>query len=118
MERKTGENFDSETAGDIFDKLKNVEGKIKDKKEDSKLKNLSNLMGEAKYAEDKGNLEEAIGLYKQVIFALPDSKKAYDALINIYQNHGDIDSEEDILIKAIAGCKDNEKFKIRLNEIR
>ena len=27
MERKTGENFDEKTASDIFEKLKNVEGK-------------------------------------------------------------------------------------------
>ena len=47
-DRKVGENFDSNKADSIFDKLKNVEGKIKPKKEDSKLKNISNLMSEAK----------------------------------------------------------------------
>ena len=44
--RKTGENFDEKAAGDIFDKLKNVEGKIKPKK-DGKFKNISDLMNEA-----------------------------------------------------------------------
>ncbi len=118
MERKTGKNFDSETAGDIFDKLRNVEGKIKPKKEESKLKNITNLMSEAKYAEDKGNLDEAIELYNQVIFTLPDSSKAYDALANIYQKKGDIESEKDLLKKAIANCSKNEEFKKRLNEIK
>ena len=39
-ERKIGENFDEKTAGDIFDKLRNVEGKIKPK-QDGKFKNIS-----------------------------------------------------------------------------
>ena len=116
-ERKIGENFDEKTAGDIFDKLKNVEGKIKPKKEDSKLKNISNLMGEAKYLEDKGKLDEAIDLYKQVIFALPDSSKAYEALAKIYQKKGDTESEKDILKKAISNCSKNDDFKNRLNEL-
>ena len=31
-DRKVGENFDADKASDIFDKLKNVEGKTKTKK--------------------------------------------------------------------------------------
>lgn len=116
-ERKIGENFDEKTASDIFDKLKNVEGKTKPKKEDSKLKNISNMMSEAKYLEDKGNLGEAIDLYKQVIFALPDSSKAYDALANIYKKQGDVESERDILKKAISNCSKNDDFKNRLKEL-
>lgn len=116
-ERKIGENFDEKTAGDIFDKLKNVEGKTKSKKEDSKLKNISNLMSEAKYLEDKGKLNEAIDLYKQVIFTLPDSSKAYEALAGIYQKQGDIESEKDILKKAISNCSKNDDFKKRLDEL-
>lgn len=117
MERKTGENFDEKTASDIFEKLKNVEGKIKPKSEDGKLKNISNIMNEAKYAEEKGNLDEAIKLYKQVIFELPDAAKAYDALAKIYQKQGDSQAEKDLLKKAIANCSKNEEFKKRLNEI-
>jgi tetratricopeptide (TPR) repeat protein len=117
MERKTGENFDEKTASDIFEKLKNVEGKIKPKSEDGKLKNISNIMNEAKYAEEKGNLDEAIKLYKQVIFELPDAAKAYDALAKIYQKQGDAEAERDLLKKAIASCRKNEEFKKRLNEI-
>lgn len=116
-DRKVGENFDAGEAESIFNKLKNVEGKVKPKKEDSKLKNISNLMNEAKYLEDKGNLSEAIELYKQVIFALPDSQKAYLALANIYEKQGDVDSEKDILKKAITNCSKNEEFKKRLKEI-
>lgn len=116
-ERKTGENFDSDKANSIFDKLKNVEGKIKPKKEDSKLKNFSNLMSEAKYLEKKGQLDEAISLYKQIIFELPDASKAYDALSNIYEKQGDESSQKDILKKAISNCKDNEKFKNRLKKL-
>lgn len=116
-ERKVGENFDEKTAGDIFDKLKNVEGKIKPKKDDSKFKRIADLMNEAKYLEGKGQLGEATDLYKQVIFALPDSKKAYEALVGIYQNQGDVESEKDILMKAISNCKDNVEFKNRLDEI-
>lgn len=116
MTRKTGENFDEKVAEDIFDKLRNVEGKTKPKTE-SKLKRISNLMNEAKYLEDNGNLDEAVVFYKQVIFALPDSHKAYEAVINIYQKKGDIASEKNMLMKAISGCKDNEKFKKRLDEI-
>ena len=36
-ERKVGENFDSDEANSIFDKLKNVEGKIKPKREGKKF---------------------------------------------------------------------------------
>ena len=116
QERKIGENFDEKTAGDIFDKLKNVEGNIKPKK-DGKFKNISDLMNEANYLKDQGKFDEAISLYKQVIFTLPDSKKAYEALIDIYQKQGDTDSEKDLLKNAISNCKDNEGFKKRLDEI-
>ena len=108
-ERKIGENFDEKTAGDIFDKLKNVEGKIKPKNE-GKFKNISDLMNEANYLKGLGKNEEAIELYKQVIFALPDSQKAYEALIDIYQKQGDVEREKDILKKAIGNCKDNENI--------
>ena len=114
--RKVGENFDEKTAGDIFDKLRNVEGKTKHKKE-GKFKNISDLMNEANYLKGLGKFGEAIELFKQVIFTLPDSRKAYEALIDIYQKQGDTDSEKDILKKAINNCNDNEDFKNRLNEI-
>lgn len=117
-ERKVGENFDEKTATDIFDKLKNVEGKIKPKKEDSKFKKIADLMNEAKYLEGKGKLSEAIDLYKQVIFELPDSQKAYEALIGIYQSQGDVANEKDLLLKAISNCRDNAEFKKRLDEIK
>lgn len=116
-DRKVGENFDADAASDIFDKLKNVEGKIKPKKEDSKLKNIANLMNEAKYLEDKGKLDEAIDLYRQVIFTLPDSVKAYEALASIYKRQGDVESERDILKKAIGNCSKNDQFKKRLDEL-
>lgn len=116
MDRKTGKNFDDKTAEDIFDKLRNVEGKIKPKNENS-LTNISNLMNEAKYLQDKGKLNEAIDLYKQVIFTLPDSQKAYGELAKIYQKQGNIKAEKDILMKAVAGCKNNGEFKKRIKEI-
>lgn len=115
-ERKIGENFDEKTAGDIFDRLKNVEGKTKPKRE-GKFKNISDLMNEANYLKDLGKFQEAIELYKQIIFVLPDSKKAYEAMISIYQKQGDADSERDILKKAVSNCKDNDGFKNRLKEI-
>jgi tetratricopeptide (TPR) repeat protein len=62
-------------------------------------------------------LDEAIKLYKQVIFELPDAAKAYDALAKIYQKQGDAQAEKDLLKKAIANCSKNEEFKKRLNEI-
>ena len=37
-DRKVGENFDLDEADSIFDKLKNVEGKVKPKKEDSRAR--------------------------------------------------------------------------------
>lgn len=116
-ERKVGENFDADEASDIFDKLKNIEGKTKTKKEDSKLKNISNLMNEARYYENKGELDKSIDLYKQVIFTLPDSVKAYEAMADIYRKQGDVDSERDILKKAIANCNKNDELKKRLDEI-
>ncbi len=115
-ERKVGENFNADIAEDIFDKLKNVKGKTKSKS-DGKFKNISYLMNEAQYLENKGEFSEAIDLYKRVIFTLPDSIKAYEALINIYQKSEDIDSEKEILKKAIMNCKKNNEFKKRLNEI-
>jgi len=114
--RKVGENFDKKSAEDIFDKLRNVEGKIKPKS-DGKLKSIADLMNEANYLKDLGRFDEAIGLYKQVIFSLPDSQKAYESLIDIYHNQGDVDGEKNILKEAIANCKNNEDFKNRLNEI-
>lgn len=114
--RKIGENFDVGKAEDIFDKLKNIKGKAKPKK-DSKFKNISYLMNEAQYLENNGEFGEAIDLYKQVIFTLPDSIKAYEAIINIYQKQGNVDREKEILKKAISNCKKNDKFKKRLNEI-
>ncbi len=115
-DRKVGENFDADKASSIFDKLKNVEGKIKPKG-DGKFDNIKNMMNEAQYLEKSGKLDEALELYKQVIFALPDSQKAYEAVIGIYQKQGDVDKEKDILKKAIANCKNNEEFKKRLNEL-
>lgn len=115
--RKTGENFDKDMADGIFDKLKNVEGKVKSKKDDSPIKNIANLMNEAKYLEDTGKLDEAIELYKQVIFNLPDSSKAYEGLARIYRKQGDAEAEKDILKKAIANCNKNDEFKKRLNEL-
>lgn len=116
-DRKVGENFDADKASDIFDKLKNVEGKTKSKNEDSKIKNIANLMNEAKYLENKGEFAQAIDLYKQVIFTLPDSVKAYEAIVDIYRKQGDVESEKEILKKAIAGCSKNDEFKKRLDEI-
>lgn len=115
-ERKVGENFDADKAGSIFDKLKNVEGKIKPKGE-GKFDNIKNMMNEAQYLEKSGKLDEALELYKQVIFVLPDSQKAYEAIIGIYQKQGNVDKEKDILKKAIANYKNNEEFKKRLNEL-
>ena len=115
-DRKVGENFDADKAGSIFDKLKNVEGKIKPKGE-GKFDNIKNMMNEAQYLENNGKLDEALELYKQVIFALPDSQKAYEAVIGIYQKQGNVEKEKDILKKAIANCKKNEEFKKRLNEL-
>ena len=115
-ERKVGENFDADKASDIFDKLKNVEGKIKPKGE-GKFDNIKNMMNEAQYLEKSGKLDEALELYKQVVFVLPDSQKAYEAIIGIYQKQGNIDKEKDVLKKAIANCKNNEEFKKRLNEL-
>lgn len=116
-DRKVGENFDAVNADDIFDKLRNVEGKVKPKKEDGKLKNIANIMSEAKYLEGRGKFSEAIDLYKQVIFALPDSVKAYNAIADIYKSQGDVDGEKDILKKAISNCSKNEDFKKRLDEL-
>lgn len=115
-ERKVGKNFDSSEADDIFDKLKNVKGKVKSERE-GKFDNITHLIQEAKVLENEGKLEEAIKLYKEVLLVLPDSSKVYEALIGIYQKQGDIDSEKDILNKAIANCSQNSDFKKRLEEI-
>lgn len=115
-ERRVGENFDADEANSIFDKLKNVEGKTKPKRE-GKFDNITQMMNEAKGFEQSGNLDEAIRLYQQVIVILPDSSKAYEALANIFRAQGDTGSERDILKKAISNCSKNEGFKSRLKEI-
>ncbi|MBQ8018469.1 MAG: tetratricopeptide repeat protein [Methanobrevibacter sp.] len=117
MERKTGENFDDKTAEDIFDKLKNVEGKIKPKRK-GKFDNITNLMQEAESLVKDNNYDEAINLYKEVIYILPDSSKAYEAIANIYKKQSDVESEKDILKKAISNCSKNTEFKKRLDEIK
>jgi hypothetical protein len=38
-------------------------------------------------------------------------------MIDIYQKQGDVDSEKDVLKKAVSNCKKNDEFKNRLNEI-
>ena len=116
MERKTGENFDEKDAADIFDKLRNVEGKIKPKRE-GKFDNITHMMQEAQSFENDKEYDKAIELYKEVLYILPDSSKAYEALINIYQKKGDTESEKDILKKAVANCSKNKEFKSRLDEL-
>ena len=74
-------------------------------------------MNEAQYLENKGKFSEAIDLYNQVLFTLPDSIKAYEAIINIYQKQGNVEAEKEVLRKAISNCKKNDEFKKRLNEI-
>ena len=61
------------------------------------------MMNEAQYLEKSGKLDEAAELYKQVIFVLPDSQKAYDALAKIDQKQGEVDKEKDILKESY--CK-------------
>lgn len=117
MERKTGENFDDKTAEDIFDKLRNVEGKIKPKRK-GKFDNITNLMQEAELLVKDNNYDEAIKLYKEVIYILQDSSKAYEAIANIYKIQGDVESEKDILKKAISNCSNNADFKKRFDEIK
>jgi hypothetical protein len=115
-DRKVGENFDADKADGIFDKLRNVEGKIKPKKE-GKFDNVKNMISEAQYLENKGKYGEAIELYEQVVFMLPDSQKAYEAIARIYRELGQTEKEKDILKKAISNCKNNKDFKNRLNEL-
>ena len=115
-DRKVGENFDSEKADSIFDKLRNVEGKIKPKK-DGKFDNIKYMISEAQSLEKSGKTEDAIKLYNQIIFELPDASKAYEAIANIYKKQGDKDKEKDILKKAISNCSKNKEFKNRLNEL-
>lgn len=117
MERKTGENFDDKTAEDIFDKLRNVEGKIKPKRK-GKFDNITHMMKEAEILLKDNKYDEAIKLYKEVIYILPDSSKAYEAIANIYKKQGDTESEKDILKKAISNCSKNTDFKKRLDELK
>lgn len=117
MKRKTGENFDEKTAEDIFDKLRNVEGKIKPKRK-GKFDNITHLMQEAESLVKDNQYDEAIKLYKEVIYILPDSSKAYGAIANIYKKQEDVESEKDILKKAIINCSKNADFKKRLDEIK
>ena len=91
-ERKVGQNFDADMADSIFDKLKNVEGKIKPKRE-GKFDNITYMMDEAKLLEKSGKLDEAIKLYKEVIVILPDSTKAYEAIANIYKSQGETEND-------------------------
>lgn len=114
--RKIGENFDGQKADEIFDKLKNVEGKIKPERE-GKFDSITHLMLEAQSLEKSGKYDEAVELYNEVIFILPDSSKAYEGLANIYRNQGDIESEKDILKKAIINCSHADDFKKRLDQL-
>ena len=114
--RKVGENFDGEKADSIFDKLKNVEGKIKPKRE-GKFDNIKYMMIEAQDLEKSGKADEAIELYNQILFELPDASKAYEAIANIYKKQGDNEAEKDILKKAIVNCSKNKDFKNRLKEL-
>lgn len=115
-DRKVSENFDEKLAGDIFDKLKNVEGKIKPERK-GRFDNITNLMQEAQILEKENKLDESAKLYKEVIYMLPDSSKAFESLANIYKKQGNVEAEKDILKKAIAGCSKNDQFKNRLKEL-
>ena len=114
---KTGKNFDDSDAKDIFDRLKNVEGKVKPKRK-GRFDNITHMMQEAQNLEKNEDYDGAVKLYREVLFTLPDSRKAYEGLIGIYQKIGDTEAEKDILIKAVSSCSDNEKFKIRLGDLK
>ena len=75
-------------------------------------------MQEAESLVKDNNYDEAINLYKEVIYILPDSSKAYEAIANIYKKQSDVESEKDILKKAISNCSKNTEFKKRLDEIK
>ena len=116
MARKTGKKFNDETANDIFDKLKNVEGKVKSKRK-GRFDDITYMIMDAERLKNDGKYEEAVNLYREVLYILPDSSKAYEALADIYNVTGDSKNEKEVLKEAIRNCSQNKDFKERLNRL-
>lgn len=116
MARKTGKNFNDETANDIFDKLKNVEGKVKPKRK-GRFDEIAYMMHDAERLKNDGKYGDAIELYREVLYILPDSSKAYESLADIYNATGDSKNEKEVLKEAIRNCSQNKAFKERLNRL-
>lgn len=116
--REVGSNFDKEKADEIFNVMdKTTEKKISEnlKKEMNISKDISNLLNQAKSSDDK----TAIGIYEKILSISPDNFEAYQGLSDIYQKTNDVESERNILKKAIQNLNGSKKETLakRLKEI-
>lgn len=115
--REFGSNFDKDEANEIFDKLDKINSDDSKKvdKNIASIKDVTELLKEAKNADES----KAIELYKKVLVIMPENLEAYIGLADIYRKQDDVESERDILKKAIQnvdGSSKNDLMK-RLKEI-
>jgi len=115
--REFGSNFDKDEANKIFDKLDKINSDDSKKvdKNIASIKEVTKLLKEAKNSDEI----KAIGFYKKVLVIMPENLEAYIGLADIYRKQDDVESERDILKKAIQnvdGSSKNDLMK-RLKEI-
>ena len=116
--RKVGSKFRSDDADEIFNKLDKIdsnESKKSNKNLESQMKDVSELLNEAKSSPD----DKAVELFKKVLVIMPDNIDAYVAIADIYKKQGNVDGEIDILKKAVLNVEGSSKSDLmkRLKEI-
>ena len=116
--RKVGSKFSSDDADEIFNKLDKIdsnESKKSNKNLESQMKDVSELLNEAKSSPD----DKAVELFKKVLVIMPDNVDAYVGIAAIYKKQGNVGGEIDILKKAVLNVEGSSKSDLmkRLKEI-
>lgn len=118
VKREVGSNFDKDEADEIFDMLEKVDSKDSkksDKKIESQIRDVSELLNEAKAADD----DKAVELFRKVLVMAPDNVEAYEGIANVYCRQNDAVNEAKILKEAVQKVDGSAKanFMKRLKEI-
>ena len=116
--RKVGSKFSSDDADEIFnrlDKLNSNESKKSNRNLESQMKDVAELLGEAKSLPD----DKAVDLFKKVLVIMPENVDAYVGIADIYKKQANTGGEIDILKKAVLNVEGTGKDDLmkRLKEI-
>ena len=116
--RKVGSKFSSDDADEIvnrLDKLNSNESKKSNRNLESQMKDVAELLGEAKSLPD----DKAVDLFKKVLVIMPENVDAYVGIADIYKKQANTGGEIDILKKAVLNVEGSGKDDLmkRLKEI-